>query len=187
VIEFVAPSGRAVNSADSFACAWVTPTRARLRLDGVAGILQDVATTTGRRLVSNRRHLVVRRTTIRVADGGRWPRYTEVLTSRRGAAAWSAWPNVERTSPHAWTLNRSGRLVVPVDPSAIRSNQAGVLRRLRRSNAGKKGISRVRRRSADGASTLAWPLRRADLDVVGHVNTPPLAGRDRSRDDTVSW
>jgi len=25
-------------------------------------------------------------------------------------------------------------------------------------------------RSGDGASTLAWPLRRADLDVVGHVN-----------------
>jgi len=104
VIEFVAPSGRGRQFSGQFRVRLGDADESGvIRLDGVAGILQDVATDdweeTG---LESTDTWVVRRTTIRVADGGvgrATPRYSR---SRRGAAAWvRPGPNVERTSPHA--------------------------------------------------------------------------------------
>lgn len=146
-----------------------------LRLDGVARMLQDIATDdwddTG---VESTDTWVVRRTALRVADGGRWPRYKERLTLTTWCggigAAWAE----RRTN-----ISLNGRLLietvalwVPIDPS-------GHPVRIRPEFFVVYGDS-IRDRKVSGrveapvvspdAITRPWPLRRADLDVVGHVN-----------------
>lgn len=150
-----------------------------IRLDGVAGQLQDVATDdwedTG---VDSTDIWVVRRTAIRLAPGGRWPRYKErvVVTTWCGGVG-AAWAE-RRTN-----FEVDGRLVceavalwVPIDPS-------GHPVRIRPSFYDVYGES-VRERKVSGriaapvvdesATSRPWPLRRADLDVVGHVNNAAL-------------
>jgi acyl-ACP thioesterase len=146
-----------------------------LRLDGVAGLLQDVATDdwseTG---VSSSDTWVVRRTTLRLVEGARWPRYLDriALTTWCGGVG-AAWAE-RRTN-----LDFEGEghleaaaLWVPIDPT-------GRPVRLRESFFAVYGEAVHARRVSgriekpvvpDSAHRRAWPLRAADVDVVGHVN-----------------
>ncbi len=146
-----------------------------LRLDGVARLLQDVATDdwvdTG---VASSDTWVVRRTTIRVVDGARWPRYLDrvTLTTWCGGVG-AAWAE-RRTNLECDGQGQleAAALWVPVDPS-------GSPVRLRESffavygdavHARKVSARIDRAEVPDGAQRRAWPLRTADVDVVGHVN-----------------
>jgi len=146
-----------------------------IRLDGVAGVLQDIATDdwedTGLETTDT---WVVRRTTIRVAAGGRWPRYKEVMTVTTWCGgAGAAWAE-RRTniSVHGELLVEAVALWVPVDPSGhpVRIKPAFV-DIYGEAMQGRKVSGRIAAPVvADDARLLAWPLRRADLDIVGHVN-----------------
>jgi acyl-ACP thioesterase len=150
-----------------------------LRLDGVARILQDVATDDWEESgLESTDTWVVRRTAIRVADGGRWPRYKEVLTVTTWCggvgAAWAE----RRTdiSSRGQLLVEAVALWVPVDPTGhpVRIKPAfhdvyGEALQARKVS-GRVSSPEV----AAGAPLLAWPLRRADLDVVGHVNNAAI-------------
>lgn len=146
-----------------------------IRLDGVARVLQDVATDdweeTG---LESTDTWVVRRTTIRVADGGRWPRYKEVLTVTTWCGgAGAAWAE-RRTniSSGGELLVEAVALWVPVDPTGhpVRIKPA-FYEVYGEALQGRKVSGRVPAPAvADGALSVAWPLRRADLDIVGHVN-----------------
>jgi acyl-ACP thioesterase len=146
-----------------------------IRLDGVARVLQDVATDdweeTG---LESTDTWVVRRTSIRVADGGRWPRYKEVLTVTTWCGgAGAAWAE-RRTniSSGGELLVEAVALWVPVDPTGhpVRIKPA-FYDVYGEALQGRKVSGRVPSPAvADGALLVAWPLRRADLDIVGHVN-----------------
>ena len=176
MIEFVAPSGRGRHYSGQFRVRLGdSDASGVIRLDGVARILQDVATDdwedTG---LESTDTWVVRRTTIRVADGGRWPRYKELLTVTTwcggSGAAWAE----RRTniSAHGLLLVEAVALWVPVDPTGqpVRIKPAfydvyGEATQGRKVS-GRIPVAVV----AEDARFLAWPLRRADLDIVGHVN-----------------
>ena len=146
-----------------------------LRLDGAARMLQDIATDdwddTG---VESSDVWVVRRTALRVAPGGRWPRYKEELTLTTWCggvgAAWAE----RRTniSLDDRLLVEAAALWVPIDPSGhpvrIRPEFFEIYGDAIRD---RKVSGRVAKPVVSpGASSRPWPLRRADLDVVGHVN-----------------
>jgi acyl-ACP thioesterase len=146
-----------------------------LRLDGVARILQDVATDdweeTG---LESTDTWVVRRTTIRVADGGRWPRYKEVLTVTTWCGGTGAAWAERRTniSSHGQLLVEAVGLWVPVDPTGhpVRIKPA-FFDVYGEAMQGRKVSGRIAAPVvADDAQLLARPLRRAALDIVGHVN-----------------
>jgi acyl-ACP thioesterase len=146
-----------------------------LRLDGVARVLQDVATDdwedTG---LESTDTWVVRRTTIRVAEGGRWPRYKEVLTVTTWCGGTGAAWAERRTniSSHGQLLVEAVALWVPVDPSGhpVRIKPA-FYDVYGEAMQGRKVSGRiVAPVVTEGAQLLEWPLRRADLDIVGHVN-----------------
>jgi acyl-ACP thioesterase len=117
---------------------------------------------------------VVRRTSVRVAAGGGWPRYgDEVSLTTWCGGSGAAWAE-RRTDvcSGARTLIETVALWVPVDPS-------GRPRRLRPSfydvygeaAQGRKVSGRVSGPARAGdAVSRPWPLRFADLDMVGHVN-----------------
>ncbi len=146
-----------------------------LRLDGVARMLQDVATDdwddTG---IASTDTWVVRRTSIRTARGGRWPCYKDELTLTTwcggSGAAWAE----RRTNvyDHDELLLEAAAIWVPISPSGypVRISPTffdvyGAAMR------GRKVSGRVAAPVVpDGVSTRPWPLRRADLDIVGHVN-----------------
>jgi acyl-ACP thioesterase len=176
VIEFVplADEGRRFNGEFSVRLG-DADANTFLRLDGIARMLQDIATDdwddTG---VESTDTWVVRRTALRVADGGRWPRYKERLTLTTWCggvgAAWAE----RRTN-----ISIDGRLLieavalwVPIDPSGhpvrIRPEFFEVYGDAIRD---RKVSGRVAKPVvAPDALRRPWPLRRADLDVVGHVN-----------------
>ena len=150
-----------------------------LRPDGVVRYLQDVATDDWSDVAIDAVDTwVVRRTALRVAQGGRWPTLGEsvALTTWCGGtgAAWA-----ERRTD----LYVEGRLMieavglwVPVDP-------AGHPRRLRplfydvygSATGGRRVGGRVRSSAVTStAQHRPWSIRRADLDVVGHVNNAAL-------------
>jgi acyl-ACP thioesterase len=176
VIEFVAPTGRGRQFTGTFHVRLGdADERGILRLDGVARILQDVATDdweeTG---LESTDTWVVRRTTIRVAEGGRWPHYKEVLavTTWCGGVG-AAWAE-RRTniSSRGELLVEAVALWVPVDatghPVRIKPAFYDVYGEALQ---GRKVSGRVPAAVvAEDASMLDWPLRRADLDVIGHVN-----------------
>ena len=151
----------------------------RLRLDGLARILQDVATDdwsdTG--VVSNDTW-VVRRTALRLVDGAEWPRYLD----RLAVTTWCG-----GTGP-AWAERRTNVAVnsdpvleavalwVPTDSSGrpVRVHESffdvyGNPARTRRVS-GRVATAPI----PEGATTRPWPLRAADFDVVGHVNNAAL-------------
>jgi acyl-ACP thioesterase len=146
-----------------------------LRLDGVARVLQDVATDdwedTG---LESTDTWVVRRTTIRVAEGGRWPRYKEVLTVTTWCGGTGAAWAERRTniSARGQLLVEAVALWVPVDPSGhpVRIKPA-FFDVYGDAMQGRKVSGRITSPEvAVGAQFFEWPLRRADLDIVGHVN-----------------
>jgi acyl-ACP thioesterase len=146
-----------------------------IRLDGIARVLQDVATDdwedTG---LESSDTWVVRRTTIRVAEGGRWPRYKEVMTVTTWCGGTGAAWAERRTniSVHGELLVEAVALWVPVDPSGhpVRIKPA-FFDVYGEAMQGRKVSGRIAPAIvAEDAQLLPWPLRRADLDIVGHVN-----------------
>lgn len=146
-----------------------------LRPDGVARFLQDVATDdwddTG---IEASETWVVRRTALRIAHSGRWPRFKERLTLTTWCGGYGAAWAERRTdiSASGILLLQAVAIWVPIDPSGhpvrIRPNFFDVYGeqiRLRKVS-GRVGKSIV----AENAVMRPWPLRRADLDIVGHVN-----------------
>jgi acyl-ACP thioesterase len=153
--------------------------RGLLRLDGVARFLQDVATDdwtdTG---VDSGDTWVVRRTSIRLAEGARWPRYLDrvALTTWCGGtgAAWAERrTNVEFDD--AIALETVG-LWVPVDasgrPVRIRDSFFEVYGEQARERkvSGRVSVPPV----PDDARRRSWALRDADLDILRHVNNAAI-------------
>jgi len=176
MIEFVAPSGRGRAFSGQFRVRLGDADESgMIRLDGVARVLQDVATDDAEETGLNSTDTwVVRRTSVRVADGGRWPRYTELLTVTTWCggvgAAWAE----RRTniSSRGELLVEAVALWVPVDatghPVRIKPAFYDVYGE---ASQGRKVSGRVNAPPVpDGAPVRAWPLRRADFDIVGHVN-----------------
>jgi acyl-ACP thioesterase len=147
----------------------------QLRLDGVARFLQDIATDdwdeTG---IESTDTWVVRRTAVRVADGGRWPRYKERLTLTTWCGGWGAAWAERRTdiSVDGLLLVQAVALWVPIDPTGHPVRIKPVFFEVYGdSMQGRKVSGRVAAPVvAAGAVERTWPLRRADLDIVGHVN-----------------
>ena len=150
-----------------------------LRPDGVARLLQDVATddwaSSG---IADSATWVVRRTSFR-AVGERWPTLgdrLELTTFCSGmGAAWA-----ERRTNLAIkgeVLIEAVALWVPVDPSGrpLRVRQPFVSV-YGESAGGRKVSGRVPRPGEvpSGVSRRRWELRQADLDVIGHVNNAAL-------------
>lgn len=180
-----------------------------LRLDGAARFLQDVATDdwndTG---VTTEDTWVVRRTTLRLVEGARWPRYLDkvTLTTWCGGVG-AAWAE-RRTNfdvDGRPALEAAG-LWVPISPSGhpvrVREEFFEIYGQSSKSRkvSGRVSLSPV----AEGATLRPWPLRVADIDIIGHVNnaavwqavtemvTPPLAWvsvthhQSLERDDEVT-
>ena len=146
-----------------------------LRLDGLARLLQDIATDDWDDAgIASTDNWVVRRTAVRVVKGGRWPRYKEDLTVTTWCggvgAAWA-----ERRTDimvGARRLVEAAALWVPIDPTGhplrIKPEFFAVYGA---AVAGRKVPGRVSSTAVpEGARSRPWPLRRADLDIVGHVN-----------------
>lgn len=146
-----------------------------LRLDGVARMLQDVASDDwdDNGSVSSDTW-VVRRTTVRVAEGGRWPTYKERLSVTTWCGGTGAACAERRTDIAVGDqrLLEAVALWVPIDPAGrpvrIRPEFFAVYGDAIRDRrvAGRVPAPVV----APDAATRPWPLRRADLDIVGHVN-----------------
>ncbi len=149
-----------------------------LRLDGLARYLQDVATDDWSNSgLSPDETWVVRRTVVRVADGGRWPALGEqvALTTWCGGtgAAWA-----ERRTD----VEVDGRLMVETAALWVPLNSSGRPLRIGPEFLEVYGGAAAGRRvpgpvppappapTLAGAGSRPWPIRRADLDIVGHVN-----------------
>jgi acyl-ACP thioesterase len=146
-----------------------------LRPDGVARFLQDIATDdwedTGIEATDS---WVVRRTALRVASGGRWPQFKERLLVTTWCGGYGAAWAERRTdiSVEGKLLLEAVAIWVPIDPTGhpvrIRPEFFAVygdqIRQRKVSGRVDKPVV------AEGAATRPWPLRRADLDVVRHVN-----------------
>ncbi len=164
-------SSRLVRLSDCGPDGWLRP-------DGLARYLQDVATDdwddTG--LVSTDSWLV-RRTTIRVVPGETWPRLGDRVTLTTwcsgSGAAWA-----ERRTD----VTNDGRVVlqtvalwVPVGPSGRPVRVGPLFFDVYGEGARRKISGRVELSSPTlNAERRAWPLRRTDLDIVGHVNNAAL-------------
>jgi acyl-ACP thioesterase len=148
---------------------------ARLRLDGVARYLQDVATDdwAGTGLDPDDTWLV-RQTTMRLAPGGRWPELGEevaVVTWCGGIGpAWA-----ERRSD----LEVDGEIVVETVALWVPVDRSGRPQRLRQefhdvyaeAAGGRRIPGRIHPSSPpDGADSKPWAVRQADLDIIGHAN-----------------
>jgi acyl-ACP thioesterase len=146
-----------------------------LRLDGVARYLQDVASDdwadSG---LDPDGTWVVRRTAVRVAPGGRWPALGEpVLLTTWCSGTGPAWAErrtdleIDRT-----VLVETVALWVPLDHSGRPARLGPGFHAIYGASTGGRRVSgRVRRAPAPAdATTRPWPIRRADLDIVGHVN-----------------
>jgi acyl-ACP thioesterase len=146
-----------------------------LRLDGVARYLQDAASDDWAESgLDPSDTWVVRRTALRVAHGGRWPALGETvtLTTWCGGAG-PAW--AERRTD----LEVDGRLMVEAVALWVSLDRSGRPSRLGKefhvvygeAVAGRRVPGRVPTAPVPAdATTRPWPIRRADLDVVGHVN-----------------
>ena len=145
------------------------------RLDGVARYLQDVAgddwADSG---LDPRDTWVVRRTALRLADGGRWPALGEMATLTTWCSgAGPAW--AERRTD----IELDDRLMVEAVALWVPLDSSGHPLRLGKdfyavygdAVAGRRVSGRVQAASVPkDATTRPWPLRRTDIDVVGHVN-----------------
>ena len=123
-----------------------------LRLDGVARLLQDVATDdwtdTG---IATEDTWVVRRTQIRLVEGATWPRYLDRVTLTTWCGGWGAAWAERRTNVDIAgdRLSRSGRAVGAHQPQ-------------RKSGAGdaKTSLTSTVRRRARGKCQAVWRAHR---------------------------
>jgi acyl-ACP thioesterase len=146
-----------------------------LRLDGAARFLQDVGTDdwidTG---VQSDVTWVVRRTSLRLVEGGRWPRYLDhvMLTTWCGGTG-AAWAERRTNFEYADQLAlETVALWVCVDstghPVRMRDSFFDVYGEEARS---RKVSGRVTTPPVpEGAAVRSWPLRDSDLDIIRHVN-----------------
>lgn len=149
-----------------------------LRPDGLARYLQDVATDdwddTG---IESTETWLVRRTTFRVVDGASWPRLGDDVTLTTwcsgSGAAWA-----ERRTD----LARDGHVTiqtvalwVPVGQSGRPVRVGATFYSVYGEGARRRIPGRIERfEPGPNAERRPWPLRRSDLDVVGHVNNASL-------------
>lgn len=151
-----------------------TTPRGDMRLDGVVRCLQDVATddwdSSG---VITSAVWVARRTAVRWVSS-HWPQYLEHLTLTTWCAGTGAAWAERRTNIYVGDelLLEAVSLWVPIDqrgfPMRIMPEFHDVYGEAMQ---GRKVPGRVVTTTpSSDAATLAWPVRRADLDVVGHVN-----------------
>ncbi|MGA2124367.1 MAG: acyl-ACP thioesterase domain-containing protein, partial [Acidimicrobiales bacterium] len=146
-----------------------------LRLDGAARFLQDVATDdwTDTGVVSDDTW-VVRRTALRLVEGGRWPRYLD----RVGLTTWcggtgAAWAERRTNLDFDGVLAmEAAALWVPVDPSGHPVRMRGSFYAVYGEQARSRKVSgRVSSPPIpEDAQRRPWVLRDADLDIIGHVN-----------------
>lgn len=151
-----------------------------LRPDGVARFLQDVATDDARDAdLESSDTWVVRRTNLRLADGANWPRYLDriALTTWCGGvgAAWAERrTNIEVEGE---VVIEAAGLWVPIDsttghPLRLRQNFFDVYGDVARE---RRVPGRVTTPTIpNDARRRPWPLRVADVDVIGHVNNAAL-------------
>jgi acyl-ACP thioesterase len=149
-----------------------------LRLDGLARYCQDVATDDWDHVGGQELTWVVRRTAVRLVAGGRWPHFGErvVMTTWCGGTG-AAWAE-RRTN-----LAVDDQVVVETASLWVPLNAAGQPQRLPgyffdlygEAAQGRKVSGRVTLTppTAD-AARRPWPLRRADFDVVDHVNNAAI-------------
>ncbi len=145
------------------------------RLDGVARYLQDVGTDDWDDVgAGSNLTWVVRRTAVRLVDGGRWP----TLGERVRLTTWCGGTGV------AWAERRTNLAVNDHDVIETASlwvpvNSAGQPQRIPQSfldlyglaAQGRKVSGRVERSvPPNDAPSRSWSLRRADIDVIDHVN-----------------
>jgi acyl-ACP thioesterase len=150
-----------------------------LRLDGVARYLQDVGTDDWDDVGTGSSFAwVARRTALRLAPGGRWPKLGEdvqLITWCGGTGA--AWAE-RRTN-----LIVDGELMIETASLWVPVNASGQPQRIPQSfidlygiaAQGRKVPGRVERSvPPDGATSQLWALRRSDIDVIDHVNNAAL-------------
>jgi acyl-ACP thioesterase len=179
-VEFVPPheGGRRFNEDFRVRLA-DTNADGTLRLDAAARFLQDIATDdwddTG---IGDEDTWVVRRTALRVVEKGSWPRYKDHLTLETWCGGYGA----------AWAERRTnfyfeGELQLEAISLWVPIDSRGVPQRLRQSFFdvygealnGRKIPGRVPTPELIPAATRQpWPLRHADLDIVGHVNNAAI-------------
>lgn len=150
-----------------------------LRFDGVARYLQDVATDdwvdTG---TTSSATWVVRRTAIRRRSDARWPSYLDCMTVTTWCGGVGA----------AWAERRTNfyvddELLIEVVALWVPISATGQPQRIGRDFFDVYGDA-VRERKVSGrlptpsvdpsATSRPWILRRADLDVVGHINNAAI-------------
>lgn len=151
----------------------------KLRLDGLARLLQDVATDDSQEtILASTEPWVVRRTTVRFVEGAQWPRYLDRVT----LTTWCG-----GTGP-AWAERRTnvdfdGQLVLEAAAVWVPIDAAGRPVRLRESffetygeaARGRKVSGRLTKAPIpEGANRRPWPLRACDVDMMGHVNNAAL-------------
>lgn len=145
------------------------------RLDGVARYLQDVGTDDWEDAdAGSTLTWVVRRTAVRLVEDGRWPSLGEqVQLTTWCAGTGAAWAE-RRTN-----LAIDGHDVIETASLWVPVNGAGQPQRIPQSfldlygltAQGRKVSGRVTRSSPPAdAPSRPWALRRADIDVVDHVN-----------------
>lgn len=147
----------------------------RLRLDGVARFLQDVGTDDWTDAIAHSDVTwVVRRTSIRLVDGARWPRYLDHVTLTTWCAgSGAAWAERRTNFEYKGELSlETVALWVCVDagghPVRVRERFFDVYGEQARQ---RKVSGRVTTPPVpQNAEVRSWPLRDADLDIVQHVN-----------------
>jgi acyl-ACP thioesterase len=146
-----------------------------LRLDGVARYLQDVASDdwaeTG---LDTSKIWVVRRTLVRVTDGGRWPVLGEQITLTTWCSGTGrAWAE-RRTSLEVdgTTMVETVALWVSLDRSGRPSRLGELFHAVYGEAAdGRRVTGRVPAAPPPtDPQKRSWLIRHSDLDVVGHVN-----------------
>ena len=173
-LEFVPePSVGRRFSIESFVRLSDVETDGSLRVDGVARALQDAATEDWEDCAIQTDALwLARRTTFRRV--GRWPRlYDRLRMTTFCAGVGAAWAE-RRTDLYCEgeLAIVAASLWVPVDPRGFPVRIPAAFHEIFGEAMGGRRVSaRVPAASPPtGAPRRAWPLRRADLDVIGHVN-----------------
>jgi acyl-ACP thioesterase len=150
----------------------VSPSR-ELRLDAVARYLQDVAADDVRDAgIEGERVWVVRRTELRASIRPGYGDDVDLVTWCAGTGA--AWAERRTTLSGVWGVLEASSLWVSLSPGTMRPAPLderffAVYGEGARTRTVKARL-RLPAEPTAGARSRAWPLRRADFDLLGHVN-----------------
>ncbi len=149
-----------------------------LRPDGLARYLQDVATDdwddTG---IESTDTWLVRRSSFRLVDGATWPKLGDDVTLTTWCSgSGAAWAERRTDVAHDGHVTiETVALWVPVGPSGRPVRVGSTFYDVYGESARRRVGGRIERRDpGPDAVRRPWPLRRTDLDVVGHVNNATL-------------